>query len=84
MQTYSVERALEIVEWQNRGRDCEVPFPIDPEAFFVAEPPRRRGRQSWGGRRFELADLGLRVARSAMRRSKMIMFSNNYVGFTTP
>jgi hypothetical protein len=31
----SIERALEIVARQNPGKECEVTFPIDPEAFFV-------------------------------------------------
>jgi hypothetical protein len=33
----SIERALEIVARQNPGKDCEVMFPIDPEAFFVED-----------------------------------------------
>jgi hypothetical protein len=49
VQADSIERALEIVKRQNPGRDCEVAFPIDPEAFCVAEPaatsgPAERGR----------------------------------------
>ena len=35
IQAESIERALEIVAWQNPGKDCEVVFPIDPETFFV-------------------------------------------------
>ena len=35
VQAESIERALEIVEWQNPGKDCKVRFPIDAEAFFV-------------------------------------------------
>ena len=33
----SIERALEIVARQNPGAECEVTFPIDPEAFFVED-----------------------------------------------
>jgi len=33
-QAESIERALEIVEGQNPGKDCNVRFPIDAEAFF--------------------------------------------------
>jgi hypothetical protein len=33
----SIERAVEIVARQNPGKECEVKFPIDPEAFFVEE-----------------------------------------------
>ena len=35
VQAQSIERALEIVERQNPGKDCKVSFPIDAEAFFV-------------------------------------------------
>jgi hypothetical protein len=34
VQAQSIERALEIVERQNPGKDCEVGFPIDAESFF--------------------------------------------------
>ena len=37
VQAQSIERALEIVERQNPGRECKVSFPIDAEAFFVEE-----------------------------------------------
>jgi hypothetical protein len=37
VQAESIERALEIVERQNPGKDCKVRFPIDAEAFFVKE-----------------------------------------------
>jgi hypothetical protein len=37
IQAESIERALQIVEGQNPGRECEVAFPIDPETFFVDE-----------------------------------------------
>jgi hypothetical protein len=33
----SIERGLEIVARQNLGKECEVTFPIDPEAFFVRD-----------------------------------------------
>ena len=33
----SIGRALEIVVRQNPGKECEVTFPIDPEAFFVED-----------------------------------------------
>ncbi len=33
----SIERALEIAARQNPGKECEVTFPIDPEAFFVKD-----------------------------------------------
>ena len=35
VQAQSIERALEIVQGQNLGKDCKVSFPIDPEPFFV-------------------------------------------------
>ena len=35
VQAQSIERALEIVQKQNPGKDCEVRFPIDAESFFV-------------------------------------------------
>jgi hypothetical protein len=38
VQAESIERALEIARRQNPGKECEVTFPIDPEAFFVREP----------------------------------------------
>ena len=37
VQAQSIERALEIVERQNAGKDCKVRFPIDAEAFFLEE-----------------------------------------------
>ena len=37
VQAESIERALEIVEGQNPGKDCNVRFPIDAEAFFFEE-----------------------------------------------
>jgi hypothetical protein len=33
----SIERALEIAARQYPGKECEVTFPIDPEAFFVED-----------------------------------------------
>ena len=37
VQAQSIERALEIVQRQNHGKDCKVRFPIDTEPFFVEE-----------------------------------------------
>ena len=37
VQAQSIERAMEIVQRQNPGKDCEVRFPIDAESFFVQE-----------------------------------------------
>ena len=37
VQAESIKRALEIVEWQNPGKDCNVRCPIDAEAFFCEE-----------------------------------------------
>ena len=37
VQAQSIERALEIVQRQNPGKDCEVRFPIDAESFFVED-----------------------------------------------
>jgi hypothetical protein len=37
VQAQSIERAMEIVQKQNPGKDCEVRFPIDAESFFVEE-----------------------------------------------
>ena len=37
VQAQSIERALEIVERQNPGKDCKVRFPIDAEPFFLEE-----------------------------------------------
>jgi hypothetical protein len=37
VQAESIERALEIVARQNPGKECEVTFPIDSEAFFVED-----------------------------------------------
>ena len=35
MQAQSIERALEIAQRHNPGKDCEVRFPIDAESFFA-------------------------------------------------
>ncbi len=35
VQAQTIERALEIAQRQNPGKECEVTFPIDPETFFV-------------------------------------------------
>ena len=37
VQAQSIERALEIAQRQNPGKDCKVTFPIDAEAFFAKE-----------------------------------------------
>jgi hypothetical protein len=37
VQAQSIERALQIVQRQNPGKDCKVRFPIDAEPFFVEE-----------------------------------------------
>ena len=37
VQAQSIERALEIAQRQNPGKDCEVRFPIDAESFFVED-----------------------------------------------
>jgi hypothetical protein len=37
IQAESIERALEIARRHNPGKECEVTFPIDHEAFFVGE-----------------------------------------------
>ncbi len=37
VQAESIERALDIVERQNPGKDCKVRFPIDAEPFFDEE-----------------------------------------------
>lgn len=35
VQAQSIERALEIAQRQNPGKDCEVTFPIDAESFLA-------------------------------------------------
>ena len=35
VQAESIERALEIAKSQNPGKECQVTFPLDPEAYFV-------------------------------------------------
>ena len=37
VQAQSIERALELVQRHNPGKDCKVRFPIDAEAFFVED-----------------------------------------------
>ncbi len=37
VQAESIERALEIVERQNPGKECKVSFPINAEAFFFED-----------------------------------------------
>ena len=37
IQAESIEQALKIVARRNPGKECEVPFPIDPEVFFVED-----------------------------------------------
>ena len=37
VQAQSIERALEIVERHNPGKDCKVRLPIDAEPFLVEE-----------------------------------------------
>jgi hypothetical protein len=37
VQAQNIERALEIVQRQNPGKDCKVRFPIEAEPFFVQE-----------------------------------------------
>jgi hypothetical protein len=44
VQAESIERALELVARQNPGEECEVTFPIDPEAFFVEDSVATVGR----------------------------------------
>jgi len=43
VQAESIERALEIAKRYNPGNECEVVFPIDPEAFFVGDDVGRGG-----------------------------------------
>jgi hypothetical protein len=35
LQAESIERAMEIANSYNPGKECTVVFPIDPEVFFV-------------------------------------------------
>jgi hypothetical protein len=41
VQAKSIERALEIAEQHNPGKECRVTFPLDPESFFAGEPVAR-------------------------------------------
>ncbi len=43
VQAQSIERALEIVERQNAGKDCKVRFPNDGEAFFLEDGVAKMG-----------------------------------------
>ncbi len=44
VQAENIQRALEIVEGQNPGRELKVTFPIDPETFFVEVPAAPAGQ----------------------------------------
>ena len=48
VQAQSIERALEIVQRQNPGKECTVRFPIDAEPFFV-EDEIASPRLGWSG-----------------------------------
>ena len=37
VQAESIERALEIARSHNPDKECEVTFPLDPEAFLIEE-----------------------------------------------
>jgi hypothetical protein len=37
VQAQTIERALEIAQRQNPGKEFKVAFPIDPETFFAKE-----------------------------------------------
>jgi hypothetical protein len=41
VQAESIERALEIAERHNPGKECRVTFPLDPETFFAGDPAAR-------------------------------------------
>ena len=41
VQAESIERALEIAERHNPGKQCRVTFPLDPETFFAGDPVAR-------------------------------------------
>ena len=41
VQAESIERALEIAERHNPGKECRVAFPLDPETFFAGDPVAR-------------------------------------------
>ncbi len=43
VQAQSIERALEIVQGQNPGKDCKASFPIDTEAFFEEDSAAKVG-----------------------------------------
>lgn len=45
----SSERAIKMAGDGKRGRRARLPFPIDPEAFFVpGDPSRREAACRWG------------------------------------
>jgi hypothetical protein len=37
VQAQTIERALEIAQRQNPGKECNVAFPIDAETFFAKD-----------------------------------------------
>jgi hypothetical protein len=37
VQAESIERALEIAKRHNPDKECQVTFPLDPEAFFIED-----------------------------------------------
>ena len=41
VQAESIERALEIAERHNPGKECQVTFPLDPESYFCDGPVAR-------------------------------------------
>jgi hypothetical protein len=41
VQAESIERALEIARRHNPAAECQVSFPIDPEAFFATDSTPR-------------------------------------------
>jgi hypothetical protein len=41
IQAASIERALEIAQRHNPGKECRVAFPLDPETFFVGDTVAR-------------------------------------------
>jgi hypothetical protein len=43
VQAESIERALEIAKRHNPGKECQVSFPLDPDAYFVKDSVVRVG-----------------------------------------
>jgi hypothetical protein len=41
VQAESIEGALEIARRHNPDKECQVTFPLDPEAFFADDPATR-------------------------------------------